>query len=45
MKKPEIIKILDRSQNGEYCTVKEWDIKRIPGGVREKLTKVLESLN
>jgi methylamine---corrinoid protein Co-methyltransferase len=39
MNKPEIIKILDRSQNGEYCTVKEWDVKRIPKAVREKLNK------
>ncbi len=39
MNKPEIINILDRSQNGEYCTVKEWDIKRIPKAVKEKLEK------
>ncbi len=39
MNKPEIIKILDRSQNGEYCTVKEWDVKRIPTAVRGKLDK------
>lgn len=39
MNKPEIIKILDRTQNGEYCTVKEWDVKRIPQGVRAKLEK------
>ncbi len=39
MNKPEIINILDRSQNGEYCTVKEWDVKRIPKAVREKLEK------
>ncbi|MFV1950021.1 MAG: monomethylamine:corrinoid methyltransferase [Anaerolineales bacterium] len=37
MKNPEIINILERSQNGEYCTVKEWDVKRIPKAVREKL--------
>ena len=37
MNKPEIINILDRSQNGEYCTVKEWDVKRIPKAVKEKL--------
>ena len=39
MNKPEIIKILDRSQKGEYCTVKEWDVKRIPKAVREMLNK------
>lgn len=39
MIKADILKTLDRSQNGEYCTVKEWDIKRIPGHVREKLKK------
>jgi len=39
MNKPEIIKILERTQNGEYCTVKEWDVKRIPQSVREKLKK------
>lgn len=39
MNKPGILKVLDRSQNGEYCTVKEWDVKRIPGHVREKLKK------
>lgn len=39
MSKPDIIKVLDRSQNGEYCTVKEWDVKRIPQGVRAKLEK------
>jgi methylamine--corrinoid protein Co-methyltransferase len=39
MNKPDMLKILDRSQNGEYCTVKEWDVKRIPGQVREKLMK------
>ena len=39
MLKPDIIKILDRSQNGEYCTVKDWDVKRIPAAVRETLKK------
>ena len=39
MIKEDILKTLDRSQNGEYCTVKEWDVKRIPGHVREKLKK------
>ena len=39
MNKADILKILDRTQNGEYCTVKEWDVKRIPRHVREKLNK------
>lgn len=39
MNKPEIINILERTQNGEYCTVKEWDVKRIPKAVKEKLEK------
>lgn len=39
MIKEDILKTLDRSQNGEYCTVKEWDVKRIPGHAREKLKK------
>ena len=39
MNKADILKTLDRSQNGEYCTVKEWDVKRIPKHVREKLNK------
>ncbi len=39
MSKQDIVKILERTQNGEYCTVKEWDVKRIPQKVREKLKK------
>lgn len=39
MIKPDIIAILRRTQTGEYCTVKEWDVKRIPKGVRDKLVK------
>ncbi len=39
MLKQDIIKVLERTQNGEYCTVKEWDVKRIPLKVREKLRK------
>jgi methylamine--corrinoid protein Co-methyltransferase len=39
MNKTDILKTLDRSQNGEYCTVKEWDVKRIPKHVSEKLKK------
>ena len=39
MRKPEIIEVLNRSQEGEYCTVKEWDIRRIPKAVKEMLKK------
>lgn len=39
MRKPEIIEILKRSQDGEYCTVKEWDIRRIPKAVKTLLKK------
>lgn len=39
MDKVDIIKILDRTQKGEYCPVKEWDVRRIPQKVREKLKK------
>lgn len=35
----DIIKVLDRTQKGEYCPVKEWDVRRIPQKVREKLKK------
>jgi methylamine--corrinoid protein Co-methyltransferase len=35
--KPNIIDILQRTQTGDYCTLREWDLKRIPGAVREKL--------
>jgi methylamine--corrinoid protein Co-methyltransferase len=34
-----IIDILERTQTGEYCTVKEWDTKRVPRTIREKLKK------
>lgn len=39
MKKPEIIEILKRAEDGDYCTVKEWDVKRIPKTVKAKLKK------
>jgi methylamine--corrinoid protein Co-methyltransferase len=37
--KPEIIEILERTETGEYCTVKDWDVRVIPKKVREKLQK------
>lgn len=39
MAKPAIIEILKRTESGEYRSLKEWDIKLIPGAVREKLKK------
>ncbi len=39
MPSPEIVEILERTQRGEYCSPKEWDTKRIPQAIREKLTK------
>jgi hypothetical protein len=35
--KPDIYEILERAHNGEYCTAKDWDLKRIRGGVRRVL--------
>jgi methylamine--corrinoid protein Co-methyltransferase len=37
--KPDILEILARTQTGEFCTQKEWDTKRIPLTIREKLKK------
>lgn len=37
--KPDIVEILKRTQTGEYCTTKEWDVKRVPGAVRKMLQK------
>lgn len=37
MSKPDILEILKRTETGEFCTIKEWDLKRIPGRIREKL--------
>jgi len=37
MGKLEIIEILQRTRTGEYCTVRDWDIKRIPAVIRQKL--------
>ena len=38
-KKPDIIEIMRRARNGEYCSVKDWDVRRIPRLVREMLKK------
>jgi methylamine--corrinoid protein Co-methyltransferase len=37
--KPDIVEILRRTQEGEYCDLKEWDVKRIPRTVRSMLKK------
>ena len=37
--KPDILEILERTQTGEYCPAKEWDVRRIPGAVRKVLKK------
>lgn len=37
MSKPVIEEILERTTNGEPCSVKEWDVRRIPKAVRGKL--------
>lgn len=37
MNKPAIEEILERTTTGEPCSVKEWDVRRIPKAVRGKL--------
>lgn len=37
--KPDIYQILERAHTGEFCTSKEWDVKRVPGAVRSVLKK------
>jgi len=39
MTRPEIIEILERTNTGEYCTIKEWDVRRIPTAIRAALKK------
>jgi methylamine--corrinoid protein Co-methyltransferase len=39
--KPDIYEILERAHKGEYCTAKDWDIKKINGTIR----KVLKEYN
>ena len=34
-----LIEILRRSREGEYCSPRDWDLKRIPQGVKKMLTK------
>lgn len=36
---PDIIEILERTQTGEYCTQRDWDVKRIPQTIRGLLKK------
>lgn len=37
--KPDIIEILRRSREGEYCNAHDWDVKRIPQSVKKMLKK------
>jgi methylamine--corrinoid protein Co-methyltransferase len=37
--KPDIYEILRRTKTGPYCTVKEWDVQRIPNGIKQTLKK------
>lgn len=48
--KPDIYEILERAHTGEYCSAKEWDIKKIGGTIRNILKsyhieKVCDSAN
>ena len=36
---PDIVEILERTRTGEVCTVKDWDVRRIPRAIRSKLEK------
>ncbi len=37
--RPDIGEVLRRTQEGEYCSPKDWDVRRIPGAVRELMKK------
>jgi len=37
--KPDLIEILRRSREGEYCSAHDWDLKKIPQGVKSMLVK------
>jgi hypothetical protein len=37
--RPDILEILSRAQTGEYCSQKDWDLKKIPLTIREMLKK------
>ncbi len=37
--KPDLIEILRRSREGEYCSAHEWDVKRVPKAVKKMLKK------
>lgn len=37
--KPDLIEILRRSREGEYCSAHDWDLKRVPQGVKKMLKK------
>lgn len=35
--KPDIYEILERVHNGEYCSAKDWDLKKVRGSIRRIL--------
>lgn len=37
--RPDILEIMRRGETGEYCTVKDWDVRRVPGAIRKMLKK------
>ncbi len=37
--KPDLIEILRRSREGEYCSARDWDLKKIPQAVKKMLQK------
>ena len=37
--KPDIVEILRRTRDGEYCALKDWDVRRIPKAVKAMLKK------
>ncbi|MCF7941145.1 MAG: monomethylamine:corrinoid methyltransferase [Spirochaetia bacterium] len=37
--KPDLIEILRRSREGEYCSAHDWDLKKIPKGVKSMIKK------
>lgn len=37
--KPDILEVLSRTRTGQYCPVKEWDVQRLPGAIRQVLKK------
>ena len=35
----DMYQVLDRAHHGEYCTSKDWDLKKVRLGVKEMLKK------